>query len=209
MKELLIIGARGFGREIFNLAKNCKGYCTEYEIKGFLDDKSDALDNFEGYPPIISSVEDYTPENDDVFTCALGNPSYKRKYVEIIKNKGGVFLNIISPLAHIGSNATIGEGLIMQDFSLIGQDVNIGDFVTFGGSGSVGHDCIIDDYSHIGAAATVGGGCHVGEEVLIYPGAHIVPKRKIMRGATIGIGSIVLKNIKENTTVFGNPAKEI
>ena len=53
MKNLLIIGARGFGREIFNMAHDCNGFGSEFIIKGFLDDKKDALDNFNGYVPIM------------------------------------------------------------------------------------------------------------------------------------------------------------
>ncbi|HOY32876.1 MAG TPA: sialic acid O-acetyltransferase, partial [Bacteroidales bacterium] len=70
MKKLILIGARGYGRVIYNLAISCKGYNTEYTIKGFLDDKRDALDEFDGYPPVIASVEDYQVQQDDVFVCA-------------------------------------------------------------------------------------------------------------------------------------------
>ena len=56
MKNLIIIGARGAGREVYGLALVTKEYNKEYLIKGFLDDKKNALDNLDGYPPIISSV---------------------------------------------------------------------------------------------------------------------------------------------------------
>ena len=56
MKNLLIIGSRGFGREIYNLALESICYGTEFTIKGFLDDKKEALDGYDGYPSIISSV---------------------------------------------------------------------------------------------------------------------------------------------------------
>ena len=62
MKHLLIIGARGWGREVYNMLPDCIGYGTEYEVKGFLDDKADALDGMPGYPPIIDSVEHYEPQ---------------------------------------------------------------------------------------------------------------------------------------------------
>ena len=51
MKHLLIIGARGFGREIYNLAINSIGYQEEFDIKGYLDNKLEALCN---YKSIIS-----------------------------------------------------------------------------------------------------------------------------------------------------------
>ena len=54
MKNLLIIGARGFGREVYNTALESVGYEKEFIVKGFLDGKSDALNGYEGYPPIIN-----------------------------------------------------------------------------------------------------------------------------------------------------------
>ena len=76
MRNLYIIGARGFGREIFSLYLACKSSLKDVECKGFLDDKTDALDGFNGYPPIISPVEDYIPKENDVFICALGDPKW-------------------------------------------------------------------------------------------------------------------------------------
>jgi len=52
MPNLIIIGARGFGREIFNLAVDCIAAGANFTIKGYLDDKSDALQGYQNYPPI-------------------------------------------------------------------------------------------------------------------------------------------------------------
>ena len=50
MKQLLIIGARGWGREVCDIAKACIAAGAEFLVKGFLDDKSDALDGYDNYP---------------------------------------------------------------------------------------------------------------------------------------------------------------
>ncbi len=105
MKNLIIIGARGFGREYCQGLRLREGYGKTFAIKGFLDDKADALEGFEGYPPILSSVEDYVPEPGDVFTCALGSPVYRRKYTEMMLAKGGVFETLINPNAIIHQSA--------------------------------------------------------------------------------------------------------
>ena len=42
MKNLIIIGARGFGREYHNGLKLRDDYGKDVIIKGFLDDKKDA-----------------------------------------------------------------------------------------------------------------------------------------------------------------------
>ncbi|MDY4525398.1 MAG: acetyltransferase [Treponema sp.] len=209
MKQLIIIGARGFGREIYNLAIETKEYKNEYEVKGFLDDKQDALAGYKGYPPIISSVEDYVIQEDDVFICALGDVNYKRKYVEIILNKGGDFITLIHPTAHIGMNTKIGKGCIILQNVHISCDIEIGDFVSIQPFSAVGHDVKIKDWCHLNAYSFFGGYVEVEEMATVQTGGIIVPHKKIGRNAVLGAGSVAIKNVKEGSTVFGVPAKNL
>ena len=209
MKNLIIIGARGWGREVYNIAQGCISAGADFVVKGFLDGKTTALDGYKGYPPILSPVETYLPQENDVFTCALGDPHFKKKYADIIKSKGGKFISLIHPSAHIGNNAEIGEGCVFSINTNIGQDVTIGAFVTLDGYASVGHDCKIGGYSHLGTQTSIGGFSTIEENVTIHPGARIVPHTRVGENVVIGVGSIVLKKIKPNCVVFGNPAKVI
>ena len=49
MKHLIIIGAGGMGRTMYDMARESVGYGIEYDIRGFIDDNTFALDNFENY----------------------------------------------------------------------------------------------------------------------------------------------------------------
>ena len=206
MQKLLIIGARGFGRDIYYLATQCNGYQTLYEIKGFLDDKKDALDEFSSYPPILDSVENYIVSDDDIFICALGDVQQKKKYIQLILDKGGNFISLIHPLAYIDRNAKIGVGCIVFPFAGLGSGSIIGDFVLIQGSSFVGHDSKIGNYSRIDCHALCVGGVVVEDEVTIHTSAVINHKVGIGKGAIIGALSFVIRNVKENTTVYGNPA---
>ena len=209
MKNLLIIGARGFGREVYNLALDCIKAGENIRIKGFLDDKSDALDAYPNYPPIISSVENYNIEKEDVFICALGDVKYKEKYVTIIQQKGGEFISLVHPAAMIGTNTIIGRGCIIRTLCSISCDVAIGNFVTMMGFVNIGHDAQIADWCHIGAYSFLGGGTALENSATLHPGCKILPHKKIGCCAIVGAGSVVLRNVKANTTVFGIPAKRI
>ena len=59
MKHLVIVGAGGFGREMYGAALESVGYGAAFDVKGFLDDRSDALAAFAGYPPVIGSPDGY------------------------------------------------------------------------------------------------------------------------------------------------------
>jgi sugar O-acyltransferase (sialic acid O-acetyltransferase NeuD family) len=204
MKQLVIIGARGFGREIYNIAVQ-----SGYQVKGFLDDNIHALDGFSNYPPILGSVEEYEIQNDDVFICALGDPKQKMKYVNLILNKQGAFTNIIHPSVIIGQNTKIGTGVIICPFTYVSNDVTIGNYVTIQTHSAIGHDVVIQDFVQINALTFFGGFVDVGEGSTINPGACIIPKCTVNSNSTVGINSTVLKDVVRNTTVFGTPAKSI
>lgn len=209
MKHLIIIGARGFGREVYNTALESIGFGTDFTISGFLDDKFDALDGYYNYPPILSSVEDYIPQSDDVFICALGTPLYKKKYVKIILEKGGEFINIIHKSVHIGSNTIYGKGCVFSQNVQISCDIKIGDFVAMNFMTVIGHDAVIGDYSHLNSMSFMGGYSQLGEMVTLNTGAILQPHKRVGNNSVVGAGSFVYKNVKDNKIVFGNPAQEL
>jgi sugar O-acyltransferase (sialic acid O-acetyltransferase NeuD family) len=207
MKNLLIIGARGFGREIYYLAMRSNGYQKDYEIKGFLDDKKDALDGFNNYPPIIDSVENYIVNDDDVFVCALGDVQARKKYITIILNKGGEFINLIHPSAICSTNITSAKGCIIAPFVSLGADAIVGDFTLIQTGAIVGHDVTIGNWSRLDSYVVLVGGVTIGSKVCVYTGAIINRDVIIHDNACVGAGSFVIRDVKEGTTVFGNPAK--
>ena len=63
MKNLYILGADSFGRELFNFLKLNPQYNEKYYFKGFLDDRKNILDNYgeeyflAGDPILITLIE--------------------------------------------------------------------------------------------------------------------------------------------------------
>ena len=188
---------------------DCIGYQTQYDVKGFLDDKTDALDGMSGYPPIIDSVEHYEPSTDDVFICALGDVNWKKHYSEIILSKNGAFINLIHKYSTISSNTKIGKGCIVADNVDISCDISIGDFVTFQSYAIVGHDAQIGDYCHLGCRSFMGGYSELGNMTTIQTGSIILPHVKVGDNCVVGAGSVVIRKVKNGNTVFGNPAKRL
>ena len=209
MKHLLIIGARGYGRGTYDIARMTKGYGVDFDVKGFLDDKSDALEGYPNYPPILSSVEDYIIKTDDVFVCALGDVKYKEKYVKLILDKGGTFYTLIHSSCHIGTNVHIGKGCIVGYGTQIDSDAFIGDFVNVQTNAVIGHDSKIGNWTMVDCFAFTGGHAIVGERVTIHTGALILPNKKLGDNSVINAGSVVIRDVKEDATVMGNPAKEL
>ena len=211
MKHLLIIGARGWGREVYATAQKTNEYLSgEFDVKGFLDDKSDALYGLgDSYPPILGSVESYEPQTDDVFFCAMGDSHWRKHYAEIVEAKGGRFISIIHPLAKINNTASIGEGSIITAYSIISDHVEVGRHVAIQSFSVLGHDAKIGDYSSIGAYVFMGGYTETGELSTMYTKSSIIPHKSVGNGSVVGFGSVVMRNVPDGMSVFGNPAVKI
>lgn len=208
MKDLIIVGAGGFGRELLQWIKDINKLQTKWQIKGFIDDNPNALDELECDFMVIGSIQGWEPKSNEVFVCAIANPSIKEQVVTSLKSKGASFVRIIHPTAIIGDHNKIGEGLIAYPNSYINTNVRIGDFVTLLSSG-IGHDVVVGDYSTISSYCDITGGVKIGKRVFLGSHVTIVPGRKIGDDAYLGAGSVVVTHIKEKTKVMGNPAKKM
>lgn len=211
MKHLIIIGARGFGREAYNAFFFSYAHANgEAHVKGFLDDKKDALDAFPGdWPPILGNAEDYIPQPDDVFFCAMGDALWRRHYAEIIENKGGIFIPIIAKEALLSPTTVIGPGCYIGPLTTISSNVRIGKHVMIQAYTNIGHDAIIGDYSSLESYVFLGGGASVGNQATLHTKSSILPHKSIGDEAVVGFGSVVMRNVPDGTHVFGNPAKKI
>lgn len=208
MKHLVIIGARGFGREVFGCFVESDDFVSgKVDVKGFLDDKADALNRLSGeWPPILGSVEDYEIESDDVFFCALGDSHWRKHYSEIIEKKGGHFINIIHRTALISQNVSIGEGCIIGGYTSISTNITIGNHVMIQPFCNFGHDVSIGDYASIESYVFLGGYSSVGSLSTMHTKSSIIPHKSIGNECVVGIGSVVMRNFNDGVHVFGNPA---
>lgn len=209
MKELIVVGAGGFGRELLQWCKDIQKVKKEWNIAGFIDDNVDALNGYECDYKVIGTIDKWIPKDNQTFALAIAEPKAKEKVITKLRSRGAHFVSIIHPDARVGDFNTLGKGLVLYPNARITVNVKIGDFVTVLDNTSIGHDVVIDDYTTISASCGINGHVEVGKYSYFGCNASVIPGVKIGNECHIGAGSIVVNNIRSGMHVFGNPAKRI
>ena len=209
MKSLIIIGAGGFGREVHAWASQSRANNCEWQIKGFLDDDLDTLQKRPCPGSILSRIADYQPAPGDLFVCAMGIPRIKRHCSELIRGRGGEFTNIIHPTAVFGWEVKLGYGVIICPFTVISCNTMLGNGVGINLHATVDHDVSIGDWSQVNCHSDLTGGAALESEVLIGSSVLVLPNIRIGRGAVIGAGAIVMRDVAEETTMAATPARPL
>jgi UDP-3-O-[3-hydroxymyristoyl] glucosamine N-acyltransferase len=101
----------------------------------------------------------------------------------------------------IGSNSTVERPAM--DETIIEDHVKIDDLV------QIGHNCIVGKGSLITAGVILCGGVKIGKKCWISPNVTILQKTEVGDGALVGMGAVVIRNVKTLTVVAGNPARLI
>lgn len=121
----------------------------------------------------------------------------------------------ISETAEIGVVNINGrkENLLIGDFSTLGRvEIALHDRVTIGKYAcindgvvilSASHDVSDSLWRHKKSPISIGDYAWIATNAIILPGVHIG------KGAVVGAGAVVSKNVEDYAIVIGNPAKEI
>jgi sugar O-acyltransferase (sialic acid O-acetyltransferase NeuD family) len=209
MERLVIVGAGGFGREVFSMIREINQVRQTWEVIGFLDDNPASLDGFSHYPPVLGPIEHYRDLQSARATCAVGSPKARKQIAERLDGQGARWATITHPTVRIGVGSTVAAGCILCARSSVTVDVRVGNHVHINCVAGAGHDVQIGDFCTLSAHVDVCGKAVLEEGVLAGSHAVVLPNVRIGAWATLGAGSVAIRNVAPGKTVFGVPAKEI
>lgn len=207
MKNLYIVGAGGFGRELFAWIEQHPDCGRLWKVAGFIDDNPDALNTFDYPVGIKGSIQDHQPSQENCYICAIGTPAIKKLVCESLEARGADFISFIHPSVIIGANLKLGRGIVLCPRVTLTSDVSIGNFALINCHSSVGHDVQVGDWVTVSGHCDLTGNCRIGEAAFLATGVRIIPNSKIGASAFVGAGSVVIKSVAAKAKVFGNPAK--
>lgn len=207
MKNLVIIGAGGCGRELLQWSKDINAVEQRWIIKGFLEYDEGALKDKICSAEIIGNDDSYGISEDDEFVCGIGNCELREKVIKKFMAKGAKFVNLIHPSSIISETSKLGNAVIVYPFVSISDNTIIGDGTIINSHTSIGHDVHIGKFCTISAHCDVTGMCTLGDRVFMGSTSHVVPNSGIGDDAYICAGSTVMASVRSDLKVLGNPAK--
>lgn len=210
MKNIVIIGAGGFGREVKTLIDSINNQTPTYRFLGFYDDGFKKGQIINGCP-VLGGILDINLINIQCsVVIAVGDPQTKQGLFEKIKNSNVDFPNIIHPNVLLSDDfVEIGMGNIICASCIITCNINIKDFVILNLMCTVGHDTIISSFCSFMPSVNISGEVFIHEKVYVGTGAKIINQLEIGANTTVGAGAVVSKSLPENCTAVGIPARPI
>jgi len=203
MKKIIIVGGGGFAKEVIWLAEECG-----YQVIGILDDNEDMHGKKVLDIPVLGSVEQCHKYNQYQFILAIGSPRTRLAVYKKMQQDGQVnFATLIHPDVKKSKHVSFGEGSIVCSGCILTVDISIGRHCIININSTVGHESHLGNFVTIAPIVAISGNVTLADYSEIGTSAAIRQGVTIGKGAMLGMGGILTKNIPENGIFVGNPAK--
>ena len=207
-KNILIVGAGGFGREVAWLIEKINERKPTWNILGFIDDCEENLGKAVGNYKVVGNCNDILQYPDAYVVCTIGAAMTRKKVIEKIKqiNPDIQFATLIDPDIRLCDRVQIGEGTVICTGTIITTDIKIGNHVIVNLACTVGHDAVIDDFVTLNPTVNVSGNTILNSCVEMGTGSQIIQGKNVGEYTIVGAGAVVIKDLPEKCVAVGMPA---
>ncbi|UZK68736.1 acetyltransferase [Sphingomonas sp. S1-29] len=205
MRCIGVYGASGFGKEVLPLVR--AQYGDDQTNITFIDDgmaDGDHIFSFDSFAAL--------PYDEKLVTIAIADSKVREKIALRCADAGFGVADVKAPNFVMLDDVEIGEGSILASFAHLTSKIRIGRYFHANFYSYVAHDCVIGDFVTFAPSVRCNGNVHIEDHAYIGAGAILrqgTPQKplRIGRGAFIGMGAVVTKDVAAGDTVIGNPAR--
>ena len=211
LKDIVIIGAGGVGRETALIIEDINNINKEWNLIGFVDDNDNIQNTKINDYDVVGKLDYLLNYKKEVYVvCAIANYNVKKSIVNKLKsNKNIKFATLIHPSTVLNRTVGVGEGCIIYPNVIATTNINIGNHVIISPKAGIGHDTVVKDYCNLLWNVNISGNVVLKEGVLVGSGATVIQGLEVGEGAILGAGAIVIRDIPMNKVAVGNPTRLI
>lgn len=208
MRDIVIYGAGGFGKEIACLINKINSIRKTWRLIGFVDDGIEFGVQNE-YGKILGNLSILNNWEEDLnVILAMGDPASLHKISNQITNTHINFPNIIAPdIVFFDQNLVkLGKGNIIGFKNIISNYVELGDFNILNNDVIIGHNVTIGSFNVFNPSVRISGGVSIGNTNLFGVSSVVIQNNHIGNFTRISPNSVVMRNTIDSSLYIGNPA---
>lgn len=208
MKNLVIVGTGGFGREVAWLVERINELSPKWDILGFVDDNREVHGTeINGYK-VLGDCQWLNEQEEDIYAvCAVGAAKTRRKIIGKLNNRK--YATLVDPSVQMSKLIDVGEGCIICAGTILTVNIVIEPHVIINLDCTIGHDAYISKYTTLYPSVNVSGNTRLEECVEMGTGSQIIQGIEIEKETIVGAGATVIKDLPKCCVAVGSPAKPI
>jgi len=145
----------------------------------------------------------------DAVIVVLEDAKQRLTAIENAKRHGIPILSAIHSSAVVCPGAKIGLGCVIFPNAVIGYRTEIDDGVLINTGSQIDHHCKLESGVTLAPGCVLAGNVWIGMRSYLFTSVTVINRIRIGKDSRIGAGSLVLRNIEENTLNYGVPARMI
>jgi sugar O-acyltransferase (sialic acid O-acetyltransferase NeuD family) len=208
---LFIIGAGGFGREVFSIIEALESLDRMPHPAGFIDDDPSTADVARVHAlgsRIVGSVDDLARRTEPFSAVlAIGSAFSREAIASLLAHSPVTFPVLVHPDTTMGCDVRFAEGAVVAPGCRLSTNIDVGRHVHIDQNAAVGHDSRLGDFSRLNPHACVSGTVTIGRGALIGANATVLQGLDVGDEALVGAGSCVVTDVAPGTVVKGVPAR--
>jgi len=214
MQKVIIIGGLGSGTVIAQAIKDANNNGDEsIFVEGFMSHDKDVGELIEGIPVVAKqSIENIQKFHNDgyKFIFALHRMDGGEYFTNLYTSLGleaKMMATFIHPTAYLAPNVIVKPGAIILPYVMISSGAIIGENTLIMTGATIGHNTELSEFTHVASQAVVG--AYIKTSIGTHIGLNATIREYITIGkySTIGMGSVLTKNVGDKQMWAGNPAK--
>ena len=186
-----------------------------FELGGFFDASETVRDRVDLPAPVlgtaISSCEQLRALGIDGILLGIGDNFSRQQCWERLRKvlPEFYFPILIHPAASVSRRARLADGVVVLAGAVVGPEAVVGECVLLNTRSSLDHHGKMAAFASLAPGVCTGGRVSIGEGSAICLEAQVIHGRRVGANSVVGAGSLVLRDIPENSLAWGVPARVI